>query len=64
MQAAIDSMRESIKEISEKTEQTNELAFVVNARLLLAGQALLGKTVPGFKKEYEEKFRYGMTFPE
>jgi hypothetical protein len=64
MQAAITNMQEAIKDISETTEQTSEVAYIVNARLLLAGQALLGKTAPGFKTEYEEKFRYVVKLPE
>ena len=64
MQADIKYLKTQMEEISESSADTNNIARILNARMLFAGQALLGKNVPGFKKEFEESFRYGITLPE
>lgn len=64
MQATIAGMQTAIKEIAERTDQTNEVAIVLNARLLMAGQALLGKGAPRFTAELREKFKYGLELRE
>jgi hypothetical protein len=64
MQTTIVGMQAAIKEIVETTDQTNEVVIVLNGRLLMAGQAILGKGTRGFKPEFREKFHYGFELPE
>ena len=64
IQSTMTAMQADIKVLAETTDRTNEVVHVLNIRLLFAGQALLGKTALGFKKEFQEKYTYGQKFPE
>jgi hypothetical protein len=64
MQTSISDMQAVIRETAEISLETNKVAFAANARLLLAGQALLGKKSHGFSKEFQEEFKFGITLPD
>ena len=64
IQATMASMQADIKVLAETIEQTEEIAQVLNVRLLCAGHALPGKTTMGFKKEFQEKYNFGYKLPE
>jgi hypothetical protein len=60
IETALVAARKEIGEMAEFVGQINEITQVLNFRLLFAGQALLGKSLPGFNENGQKEYNKGL----
>jgi hypothetical protein len=60
IEASLTAARKEIEEMAEAVGQINELTQVLNFRLLFAGHALLGQSLPGFTENGQKEYNRGL----
>jgi len=63
IETALADTKKEISEMAECVRHINEFTQVLNYRLLFAGQALLGKSFPGFNEMGQEAYNKGLDAP-